>query len=79
MIDDRVLIELKSVEKLADIHFKQVRTYLKLTDLKPGLLINFNSALIKDGMHRVVNNLQFDLPENNLPANLTPNPATQNL
>ena len=52
-----VIIEIKSVEKLADIHFKQLLTYLKLTDLKLGLLINFNVPLIKDGIHRIVNKL----------------------
>lgn len=42
---------------VADVHFKQLLTYLKLTGLKLGLLINFNQALIKDGIKRVVNNL----------------------
>lgn len=53
----KVLIELKSVEKLEDIHFKQVGTYLKLTKLKLGLLINFNSVHLKDGIRRIANNL----------------------
>ncbi len=57
IIDDKVIVELKSVEKLCDIHYKQVLTYLKLTDIKLGLLVNFNESLIKDGIHRVVNNL----------------------
>lgn len=57
IIDDKVIIELKSVEKLCDIHYKQVLTYLKLTDIKLGLLVNFNESLIKDGIHRIVNNL----------------------
>jgi GxxExxY protein len=57
IIDDKVILELKSVESLADIHYKQVQTYLKLTKIKPGLLINFNVPLIKDGIHRIVNNL----------------------
>ena len=57
IIENKVLIELKSVENLTDMHHKQVLTYLKLTGLKFGLLINFNSALIKNGMHRIVNNL----------------------
>lgn len=57
IIEDYVLLELKSVEKLADVHFKQVQTYLKLTNLKLGLLVNFNVALIKDGIHRIANNL----------------------
>ena len=57
IIDDKVIVELKSIEALAEIHYKQVQTYLKLTGLKLGLLINFNVPLIKDGIHRIVNNL----------------------
>ena len=57
IIDNKVIIELKSVEALADIHYKQVQTYLKLTGLKLGLLINFNVPLMKQGIHRIVNNL----------------------
>lgn len=57
IVEDKVLIELKSVEVLASVHYKQLLTYLKLTDLKLGLLINFNDKLIKYGINRVVNNL----------------------
>lgn len=57
IIDDKVIVELKSLEALAEIHYKQVQTYLKLTKIKLGLLINFNVPLIKDGIHRIVNNL----------------------
>lgn len=57
IINDKVLIELKSVEALAEVHFKQVQTYLKLTGIKLGLLVNFNVPLIKNGIHRIVNNL----------------------
>ena len=57
ILDNKVIIELKSIEALADIHFKQVLTYLKLTNLKLGLLINFNVMYLKDGMHRVANKL----------------------
>jgi len=57
IIANKVIIELKSVEVLAPIHFKQVQTYLKLTGLKLAILVNFNVNLIKDGMHRIVNNL----------------------
>lgn len=57
IIDDKVIVELKSVESLAPVHYKQVQTYLKLTDIKLGLLINFNVNLIKDGIHRIVNKL----------------------
>lgn len=57
IIDNKVVIELKSIEDLAPVHYKQVLTYLKLTNCKLGLLINFNVALIKDGIHRIVNKL----------------------
>jgi GxxExxY protein len=57
IIDNKVLVEFKSVELLAEVHHKQVLTYLKLTGLKLGLLINFNVALFKDGIHRIVNKL----------------------
>ena len=52
-----LIIEIKSVENLAPVHYAQLLTYLKLSDLKLGLLINFNSKLLKDGIHRLVNNL----------------------
>ena len=57
IIEDKVLVELKSVEAITTVHSKQVQTYLKLTGLKPGLLINFNESLIKHGISRIVNNL----------------------
>jgi GxxExxY protein len=57
IIENKVIVELKSIEALADVHYKQVQTYLKLSGCKLGLLINFNTALIKDGIHRIVNNL----------------------
>ncbi len=57
IVENKVIIELKSLETLAPVHSKQLLTYLKITDLKLGLLINFGSALIKDGIHRIVNNL----------------------
>ena len=57
IVEDKVIIELKSVEMLAPIHYKQLLTYLKLTGIKLGLLVNFNQALIKDGIKRVVNGL----------------------
>ncbi|MDR2204825.1 MAG: GxxExxY protein [Flavobacteriaceae bacterium] len=55
IIDNKVLLELKSVENLADVHYKQVLTYLKLTGIKLGLLINFNEVLLKNGIHRIIN------------------------
>lgn len=57
IIENKIIIELKSVEILTTVHYKQLLTYLKLANLKLGLLINFNEALIKNGIHRVVNNL----------------------
>ena len=56
IVENKVIIELKSVETLAPVHSKQVLTYLKLTDLKLGLLINFNENLIKNAITRIVNN-----------------------
>ena len=47
IVDNKVLVEVKSVDTIASVHYKQVLTYLKLTELKLGLLINFNEALIK--------------------------------
>ena len=55
IVEESVLVELKSISKLEDVHFKQVLTYLKLARLKLGLLINFNEALLKNGIKRVVN------------------------
>jgi len=52
-----VIVELKAVERLADIHVAQLITYLKLSGCKLGLLINFNVTLLKDGVRRLVNNL----------------------
>ena len=57
IIENKVVVELKSIEALAPVHYKQVQTYLKLTNCKLGLLINFNVNLIKDGIHRIVNKL----------------------
>ena len=57
IVCNKVIIELKSVETLAEVHYKQLLTYLRITNLKLGLLINFNVPLIKDGIHRIVNNL----------------------
>lgn len=57
MIEEKVIVELKSVEALAEIHYKQVQTYLKFSGCKLGLLDNFNVPLIKDGIYRIVNNL----------------------
>ena len=55
LINGSVIVELKSIETLAPVHFKQVLTYLRLLDLRVGLLINFGAATIKEGLHRIVN------------------------
>lgn len=57
IVEDSVLIEIKSVSRIEPVHKKQTLTYLRLTGLKLGLLVNFNEALIKDRITRVVNNL----------------------
>ena len=57
LLEDKVIIELKSIETILDVHHKQVLTYLKLTKLKLGLLINFNSEDISKSIYRKVNNL----------------------
>lgn len=57
LIEGKVIIELKAVEFLNDVHLAQILTYLKLSDCKLGLLINFNVTKVVDGIKRVVNNL----------------------
>jgi GxxExxY protein len=59
MVERKLILEIKTVEKLAPIHFSQLLTYLKLSNCKLGLLMNFNTALFKDGIRRVVNNLYY--------------------
>jgi GxxExxY protein len=57
LVEGKVVIEIKSVEALNDVHFAQILTYMKLGDYKLGLLINFNVSLLKDGLKRVVNRI----------------------
>ena len=57
IVNDKLIIEIKSVEAFNPIHRKQLETYLRLSDLRLGLLINFNVELIKNGIQRVVNRL----------------------
>ena len=57
IIEEKVIVELKSVEKVIPVHKKQLLTYLRLADKRLGLLINFGSELIRDGISRVANNL----------------------
>lgn len=58
IVEDKVIVELKSVEKLAPVHKKQLLTYLRVADKRLGLLINFGAVLFKDGIHRVANGLE---------------------
>jgi len=57
IVEDKVIVEVKSIEALAPVHHKTLLTYLRLTDLKLGLLVNFNVEMIKDGIKRIVNGL----------------------
>lgn len=57
IVEDKFIVEVKSVEMLNDIHLAQLLTYLRLSDCKLGLLINFNVKLLKEGVRRVVNGM----------------------
>lgn len=57
MVENKLILEIKSVESLNDVHFAQLMTYLKLTNCRLGMLMNFNVNLIKNGIKRIVNNL----------------------
>lgn len=57
LVQGQVIVELKSVERLARVHLKQLLTYLRLADLRVGLLVNFGAPTLKEGLHRVVNRL----------------------
>ncbi|QQS33192.1 MAG: GxxExxY protein [Acidobacteriota bacterium] len=57
IVENKVIIEVKSIEAIAPVHMKILLTYLRLADMKLGLIINFNVALIKDGIKRVANDL----------------------
>ena len=58
LVEDKVVIELKSVEDLAPIHYKQITNYLRLTNKKLGILVNFNTLIIMDDIKRIVNKIQ---------------------
>ena len=55
LIERKFIVEVKSVEALNDIHMAQILTYLRLSDCKLGLLINFNTVLLRDGVRRIIN------------------------
>lgn len=57
IVENKVIVELKSIEEIAPVHSKTLLTYLRVTGFKLGILINFKEALIKNGIRRVVNNL----------------------
>lgn len=57
VVEQKIIIEVKSVEDLSDVHVAQILTYLKLSKCKLGLLLNFNVALLKHGIKRIANNL----------------------
>lgn len=57
VVEDKLIIEVKSVENLVPVHYAQTLTYLKLSGKKLVLLINFNNVILKNGIHRIVNNL----------------------
>ncbi|MCE3296977.1 MAG: hypothetical protein K0R65_2691 [Crocinitomicaceae bacterium] len=61
LVEDKVVIEIKSVENLAEVHHKQLITYLKLSGLKLGLLVNFNSSNISENIFRKVNGLKDEI------------------
>lgn len=57
MVENKVIVEIKSVSDFSAIHFKQLTTYLKLTNLRLGLLVNFNTSNIREGIARIANNV----------------------
>jgi len=57
LVENKLIIEIKSIDTLAPVHFSQLLTYLKISKLRLGLLINFNNVLLKEGIHRIVNNM----------------------
>jgi len=60
IVNDKVILEIKSVESLRNVHKKQLLTYLRLAKMKLGFVLNFGEALMKDGIVRIVNGLQDD-------------------
>lgn len=60
VIEDQILLEVKSVSNLNDLHYSQMRTYLKISDKNMGLVINFNTSSLKDGIRRVYRNMKYN-------------------
>ena len=65
IVDDKVILELKSVSELQPVHMKQLLTYMRLTDIKLGYVINFNEYSLKDGIERMVNDYN-ETPNNSI-------------
>ncbi len=65
LIEDSIVLELKSVEELHPVHYKQLLTYLKLADKRLGFIVNFNEHILKNGIKRVVNNFDESSIEQN--------------
>ena len=63
LIENKVVVEIKTVEELTPVHFAQMLTYLRLGKYHLGLLVNFHESLLKDGLRRIVNQLRDPLPE----------------
>jgi len=60
VVDNKIIIEVKSVENLAPVHYSQLLTYLKLSQMKLGLLMNFNTKYLKNDIHRIINGYDLD-------------------
>jgi iron complex transport system substrate-binding protein len=60
LVAGKVIVEIKSIERLAPVHTKQLLTYLRMLNLPVGLLLNFNAATLREGLHRVINRLEAD-------------------
>ncbi len=71
VVEDKIIVELKSVEKVAPVHKKQLLTYLRLTDKRLGLLLNFGAEVIRQGIFRIVNHLP-EPPQANAPTTFGP-------
>ena len=65
LIEDSIVLELKSVEELHPVHYKQLLTYLKLADKRLGFIVNFKEHIVKNGIKRVVNNFDESSIEQN--------------
>lgn len=60
VVENKIIIEVKSVENLSPVHYSQLLTYLKLSEMKLGLLINFNTKYLKNDIHRIINGYDLD-------------------